>query len=315
MVFIMKDQTSSSLTQYFQMASSFAITRLAILSVRHPVHLVQINKQANPNLSIVEIIRNIYQTSGIKGFYRATPIAISKVIIAESYRGLLMLEVPKFVRQQSSLTGVSNTALSTIGISLIDTIITCPSSRIYTQQIANNQTFTAVIKENSKTNLLKECYKGFSPLFCTISMQWGLFFTIDDTVRLFFSSKFGNNIYSATATALTGGAIQAGINSIPDTIRVYMQKGECKNQGMLSVAKTIVQNHGVKALFAGFQLKLVNRGIGFAYCSILRTYWENKNTVNLIKPSQVYNEQPKIQQAYPWTKRTLNHFRQEMSLA
>lgn len=133
----MKDQYTNpskySLKNHIDIALSFESAKLGLMGVIHPIHVVQSIKQANPNCTTVNIVHNIYNSRGIIGFYKATPASIVKILNPESYRGALMINVPKYIGEnlpEKYNTSISTSLISLPFISAIDPAIICPISRM-----------------------------------------------------------------------------------------------------------------------------------------------------------------------------------------
>lgn len=279
-----------SIESYLKIAASFSTAKLGLLVVRHPLHVVQINKQAFPGLKNSEIISNIYRQSGIKGFYRATSASILKILAAESYRGVLMIKIPEMVRSHLSkpwidsstiATTITTSLIATPIISLIDTTIICPFIRLATLQITieQNSTLKNIYNTYIKGDAVKQLYRGYTPLLIQTSLLWANFFVIDDIIKYVLRNYFRTTTYSSVALAsVAGGAVQTLVNVVPDTIRVQMQKIANRNLNMRNITKNLVQQHGVRSLFSVVPHKLAGGILNYGYKSVLRHFWTSNLT-------------------------------------
>ncbi len=279
----------NSLENYFHIASSFAFAKLGLLSVRHPIHVIQTNKQANPSLSNVEIIQKIYQESGIWGFYRSTGTSIAKILVTESYRGILMIRVPRAVRSffddswkelypRSTLLLTSLFAVPII--SGVDATLICPFVRMATLQTTNenNSKITAIYKNYIKGSALKELYRGYVPLYIQTALSWGNFFAIDDLIKEFLKRGFKTiSYFELTLSSFIGGGVQTCLNAIPDSIRVQMQKQGTHHLTARKTFEVFVRQHGFRALFQSVPHRFLSNVVSYGYKSLLRHYWTKES--------------------------------------
>lgn len=275
---------------YTKIALSFGSAKLGLLAVRHPLHVIQMNKQAFPDLPNRVIASRIYQADGIKGFYKSTTVSILKIITAESYRGVLMIEVPKQIKQFLFSPWVSSypigsslmtSLVATPIISVIDATLICPMTRFGTIQatLDKNQSLFTVYEKFIKGNVVRQLYRGYTPLLLQTCFLWGSFLMIDDVNKGALKKYTGKVSYSGIVlTSILGGSTQAAINSIPDTIRVQMQKHTSQNLNMRDTAKKIIRDHGVRSLFSTLPHRLALSIIGYGYKSVLRHFWSDKGS-------------------------------------
>jgi hypothetical protein len=285
----MHDNTTiiDNIKKYLKIATSFSLTKLGLLLVRHPMHVIQTNKQAYPALSNSQIIQNIYATNGVKGFYNSTTASVMKILLGECYRGPLMIEMPRVIEKHLPENVVKNhptikTIIAIPVISLIDATIICPLVKLSTDQITRQQQTT--LKEISahywKEGYFKHFYRGYRPLLLQTSNLWGAFFLIDDMNKAIIRKYVGEVSYSTLmAASISGGILQTFINVIPDTIRVQMQRAHSSPQSATTVAKNLVKTHGIRALFFALPHKFAGNIVGYGYKSMLRQYWSTPNPV------------------------------------
>ena len=163
-------------------ASSFA-TGIAEISTL-PICVLKTNFQTDKQLAIPHLIRNIYQTRGIKGFYSASIPALSAQIISTSgkytlYRIGTSNDVPKII--------------SGIGSGVVISVITHPLDfiRIALQRGEG-------ISELMNNNGLKTFYRGYSKNLTKVVIGSSLFFPIYD----FSKSIVDNPIYASMSSAV-----------------------------------------------------------------------------------------------------------------
>ncbi len=285
----MKNESSQyTLKKYSQVAASFATAKLGLLLIRHPIRVIETNKQAFPNISNSQLIKNIYNNQGIKGFYQSTLTSIFRVLLSESYRGPLMIEVPSYVGRHLKNNAIGNEhilipLIATPLISSIDAALTCPLLRMSTHQVTYGKKISLVeiASDYFKKNAFKQFYRGFSPLLIQTANSWGVFLILDDLSKFIIKKHCGEISYSAlTLSSILGGPIQTMMNVAPDTIRVQMQKSDNTSQGLVQSTKNIIKTNGRSALFFALPHKFLGSIVAYGYKSFLREYWTNKDAVN-----------------------------------
>ncbi|MDF2965096.1 MAG: carrier protein [Rickettsiaceae bacterium] len=276
---------TSFVEDYLKIVISFSIPKLGLMLVKHPFYVVQNIKQADPSIPNLEIIKGIYRTNGLKGFYKATPLSVSKIIATELYRGPLMIGVPQYISSHlpediAKSNPLISSLVATPIIAAIDSAVLCPFMRMSTHQLTainNKIKVSDLIKHYAEKNFLKESYRGYGPLFIQNANLWGSFFIIDDLNKTFIKKHYGDNTSAIFFASITGGLIQTALNLVPDTIRTQMQKANSSNLSMIEVSQSFIKTYGVKGLFLGFPHKVFGGIIGYAYKSLLREYWSKNH--------------------------------------
>lgn len=277
--------SDNSIENYVKIALSFASAKLGLLLIKHPLQVVLTKKQADPSLTNTEIISAIYEKNGIRGFYRSTNTSIVKILVTESYRGILMIKVPKkihsyFPKRWSDSHPETMVCMSSLIavpiISLIDAAIICPFTRIATLQIAaeKSNSLMAIYKMHLAENVFRQLYRGYTPLLMQTSFSWANFFVIDDLSKLILRKYFKTVSYPELALAsIVGGSLQTCVNVIPDTIRVQMQKTSNHHLNMRNTIEQFVKQNGMRALISAVPHKLLGGIIAYGYKSALRHFW------------------------------------------
>ncbi len=116
------------------------------------------------------MIREIYKSKGLKGFYAGSIPNLTRSLVKNSYRYPLMVGLPNFYKQHLPDSIKEHRSLLKLltgcSIAYIEAIITCPIERLKVyfmtteEKISYRQFFT-----NYKQSLFKELFRGFGPLF------------------------------------------------------------------------------------------------------------------------------------------------------
>lgn len=283
-----RHESRPTLFQYAQIAASFVAAKTLSVLVRHPAHVVQAKKQANPSVPIKDIVKRIYNDRGVRGFYKSTSASIMKILVAECYRGPLMIEVPAYVRRNfladTSFVDskwVSNFIAVPI-VTTIDATLICPILRMSTHQLTSDDpriTLKQISQHYLQTNPFKQFYRGYNMVWFQTAKSWATFFFIYDINKYLIKKYSGDVSYTALAIASLGvGVVQSTINHIPDTLRVHMQKSDHSGKNTKEVLSELVRTKGAKSLLAGISARLFGASISYGYKSMLLHYWETKTS-------------------------------------
>ncbi len=274
---------------YFKIALSFAIPKLGLLFVKHPVYVIKTNKQARPDLANTEIISSIYAQNGVRGFYRSTSTSAVKIFVSESYRGVLMIYVPK--QMQSYLpeswktahpkaVSIASSLMAVPIISLIDATAICPFTRMSTLQITEYGSIQNIYKTHISGNVVRGLYRGYVPLLIQTAFLWTNFFVIDDLSKWVFRKDPKTFSYSEFAlSSVFGGSLQTCVNIVPETIRVQMQKPS-SHLNMRNTVRQLIRQNGIRPLICAMPHKFLENTISYGCKSALRHVWtrpENEN--------------------------------------
>lgn len=268
-----------ALRDYVGMACSFMAAKVMSAMITHPAHVVQAKKQAGSASSLFGIVQQIFQQSGLRGFYKATSATIGKIFLAECYRGPLMIETPRLIRKCLANTEYADSNLvskiiATPIISTIDTTLICPLQRMATHQITSNDpkiTLFQIARGYFQMDPLRQFYRGYSIMWIQTSKSWGTFYLLYDLNRFITKKVTGEVSYRSLAfSALIGGLVNSVISHLPDTIRVQIQKDTSANTKILPV----IRSSGVTGLLAGLSVRFFINTINYGYRSMLLHYWE-----------------------------------------
>ncbi|MCC2646896.1 MAG: carrier protein [Rickettsiaceae bacterium] len=290
-----KDKQKHFIKENLQIASSCVGIKFGITLFKQPFFVVQTSKQANPSIPLIEMVKKIYSDNGLKGFYKSMPATLCINVLTESYRGPLMVSAPKYINEYTPdslskysvfLTGF----LAAPTISFVDTMLLGPLVRMSTHQLSvkENIKIKDIALSYAKGHFIKECYQGSSALFLQNTVLWWTFFWFDDFNKNCIKKHVGEvSYFTLAATSVAGGIVMSSVNIAFDTIRVQMQQVHNKDTSILNVTKSLIRNHGFKALFAGLPPKMIGGVIGYGYKSFLREYWDKDKDAAKVKTENI----------------------------
>jgi hypothetical protein len=275
-----------SVESYLKIAASYSAPKLGLLLLRHPLHVIATSKQAYPELTNLQTISHIYTQSGLRGFYKSANTSVVKAMASESYRGILGIKVPQAVRAHllpswmgthQEKAALATSLIATPIISVVDATIICPVVRMATLQITTDKssTLTSLYKKHIQTDVLRQLYRGYTPLLTQTACSWGIFFLADDLSAFLLNKDFKQpSVSQLTFAALLGGSAQTFINVIPDTIRVHMQKTEAHHLNMRNTLQHVVKVHGVRSLFSVVPHKIAGNILSYGYRNALKHFFK-----------------------------------------
>jgi len=140
--------------------------------IEHPIDSIKTQWQARPYLkNEFAIVKEIYETKGVKGFYAGSLPNLSRCLLKNTYRYPLMVGLPRLyaeklplgIRERKSLVKV----MTGLSIGLVEATLTCPIERIKVYFMTTSDTRLSY-REFFRTyrgRLSKELFRGFTPLF------------------------------------------------------------------------------------------------------------------------------------------------------
>lgn len=171
------------------------------LFLEHPLESIKTQWQDKTNFRTSrEIVKDIYASKGLLGFYRGFVPNFIRVTSKHFYRWPLMLFFPNFYQRNipkkySNRFSGLNKILTGLTIANIEIFIHCPLDRIKIYFMTSN--FQGYINGSSKiayfyktyrNNLLYELARGFGPTFWRSNVSWVSFLYLDHKVKQVFKS-------------------------------------------------------------------------------------------------------------------------------
>lgn len=259
-----------------------ALPRVVItFGAGHPFDLVKTRMQANPFIhSGVLLSKEIFQKTGIKGFYTGGVPNLARALLKETYRSPLRGGINYLCNQ--SMPGASpesKSILTGVSMAISDTMIICPLERIkvwlMTNYQENNRKLTSFfnLRDYNELPIYKDLFKGASVSMVRSTMSWVSFLVAEGKIRRAiaeWSPRVENANDLPFAEQILVGSLSGIINGICtlpfDTIKTNVQKEEnvkkVSLESMYKTGKELVKTHGfVKGLYPSFLTKLVHYSI------------------------------------------------------
>lgn len=278
----------SALGKYLEASFYGAARGLAGLPIEHPFDCLKTRSQASlKNLSSLEVLKEIYQQNGIKGFYAGAVPNAMRLAFKQTYRWPMMLAFPgfydsilsedlnkQFPSLKKGLTGVT--------IASFETFFICPLERLKVWLMTaynNEKSLTTFFKEN-KSHLGNELFRGLNASFSRQIMTWSSFLVADFKFKSLAKEYTGEKELSFASLMVVSAAVgmtnTAAIMPF-DCVKTKLQmRSPITDMGLINAFKYTYKNSGIKGLYAGWQPRMAQYMIQSAFTVPLLEKLENK---------------------------------------
>jgi len=260
-----------SFYNYAQASVAGAARGLFALPIEHPWDTIKTRMQANQtaNQSVFTVAREIIKKEGVRGFYKgATPNAF-RLGSKQAFRYPLMLWVPSVFEKNIPMYLKENyppvvqiaTGLTIAGL---EAGFICFPERLkvylMTKDDVKTGKITSYLKQH-KGQMWKEATRGLNAVCARQSVSWVSFLVADKyfkdlerkrtkTKELSFGSLLGVSCMVGSVNTLT--------NMPFDVLKTQLQRENfMQNKGIIKSMHHIYQKHGVKGLYAGWKVRMV----------------------------------------------------------
>jgi len=176
--------STEEIINLFSAASAVTIAEIATL----PICTTKTNHINTKSTSIVNTVKNVYASGGIRAFYRASiPATITQIFSSTS----------KFVLYKYFNTKSQYTVLNSVAAGVITSMVTHPLDglKIYMQM---NNSFLNDLRDIGP----KLLYRGYSKSFSKTVIGSALFFPLNDYLKVKTKSPFYGSMISAVVSTL-----------------------------------------------------------------------------------------------------------------
>lgn len=272
-----KEKIEQSFVKKIINSSAVGTTQLLYtFGLGHPFDLLKTRMQANPAISSgILLSKEIYQSSGIRGFYTAGVPNFSRALLKEVYRHPAR---GFFKKAYSDLTphdldknypSLKNTATG-LTMACTDTFILCPLERIKVWLMTNYEKKRKLLHlfDPSKTDLplFSNLFRGLKVSFARNAITWTSYLIAEEEIRrlvIAHSPRIGSSpdpLVPFPEQLLIGtlAGITNCLTTLPlDSVKTHIQKsGSIEKAEILKTMKEIVEKHGVKGLYSGWTFRL-----------------------------------------------------------
>lgn len=243
-----------------------------VSSLGQPFEVTKTTMAANRNLSLLQAVKVVWSRGGVKGFYQglipwawieaSTKGAVLLFVSAEAEYVFRKFGASSFVAGMGGgISGGLAQAYLTMGFcTCMKTVEITRSKQAATSGAPQQSTFQ-VFKDIYKKHGIRGINKGVNAVAIRQMTNWGSRFGLsrlaEDGIKSLTNKKSDDklNAVEKIAASTIGGGLSAWNQPI-EVIRVEMQSmtndpNRPKNLGVLSTAKYIYSNNGIKGLYRG----------------------------------------------------------------
>eukprot|EP00347_Sterkiella_histriomuscorum_P019430 403341656 len=264
-------KVSRSYSALYLGSSLVGMARVLIgFPIEHPIDSIKTQWQAKPYMkNEMAIIKDIYQTKGIKGFYAGSLPNLTRVLIKNSYRYPLMVGLPRFYNENLPPAISQNKPLQKLltgsSIALVESVITCPIERTKVYFMTTQQkglSYKHFYQNVVKGDKIHELFRGFTPLFMRQSTAWIVFLQADLAVKSWIRKSM--NIpekeriptkYLMPASILVALANTTAVMPF-DCVKTHMEKVDPTSTYLRTFQK-IYSQAGILGFFTGIRLRFL----------------------------------------------------------
>lgn len=239
------------------------------LPIEHPLDTIRTRWQANPNVSLntLSVIREIYTSKGILGFYSGVIPNTTRRAIKQIYRWPMMLFFPNFYREHILSDRIQQNyprlpkILTGLSIANFEIIVINPLERLKVWLMTSpNRISILEFFKQSKNNIITELYRGTSAVFWRQNLSWILFLYTDElTKNKLREYKQDNNLthFDLFLTGMIVGLINTAAIMPFDYVKTQKQKFFQDNKSLSNIFKMTLKNHGISRFYIGWKIYLI----------------------------------------------------------
>lgn len=288
-IFLGKSMTQSidnPYALYFQASLAGALRGVFGLAFEHPFDTVKTRCQANPaEASIKKVTSQIMEAHGVGGFYSGCIPNGMRVMIKQAYRWPMMMVFPQFFKEhlpeKLQVQYPASAKLATaVSIANLETFIICPLERLKVHLMTldhKNKGITEFYIHHRK-HLGREMIRGIHAVYLRQITSWASFLLTDEKMKNWERRRIQKEelpFFSLMKVSLVVGAVNTAVNMPFDFVKTQMQKAEHVNErSVIAVIKRVYQTNGARALYAGWQVRMVQYMIQSVFTVPLLDYFE-----------------------------------------
>lgn len=258
----------SVISKYLEVSFLGALRGLIPLPIEHPFDCLKTLMQANLGAkSAFNMVQEIYQQDGLKGFYAGVIPNGARLMIKQAYRWPMMLAFPnfydKFLPEETKKEYPSLKKFLTGGtIASFETLIISPFERlkVWIMTSYRDEKTLGNFYQQNRGNLMKELYRGLNASYPKQLVTWISFLVADEKCKALAREYTGEKELSfktLLSVSFVVGAINAAITLPFGCIKTQMQMhNSVKSNTLMSVTTQIYQNNGIKGFYAGWPVKM-----------------------------------------------------------
>ena len=205
----------------------------------------------------------------------------------------MLVLVPNFIarifhsEEPSAFLRMLSRAVTAIGIAGFDAMAITPFERLkvlfMTRDPRLQGGYFAFLRSHSHSpvSLLRELYRGYTPLFARQLVGWTFFLQLDLLVKGAIRQLWGVPSSEAlsynlvTLSALTVALMNTSIIMPLDVAKTFMQKHQPRD-GLFGTIRTLHSQGGLSALYVGWRMRLLQLVIHMLFASHIMEHFEKR---------------------------------------
>jgi len=265
------------MTSYVQASLIGAGSGLVSLIVEHPFDTVKTRCQAHPDQRLDNVVREIHQRYGVRGFYSGYIPNGVRLALKQSYRYPMMLGLSPFFKRtiseplQKQYPTIPKIATA-FTIANFEVGIICPLERlkVYLMTADHRGKGISEFARTHRSHLFPELTRGMQALWVRQVVTWVSFLAANEKFTLWEQERLGTKdllpFASLMKVSFYVGLVNTLANMPFDVAKTHLQQAKfIENKGLIKTIKKIYQSYGVQGLYRGWQIRMTQYMIQSAF--------------------------------------------------
>jgi hypothetical protein len=253
--------------QYARVSFYGAVRGAVALPLEHPLDCLKTNMQALPsNHNALTVTKRIYQTKGLRGFYRGYVPNTLRVIIKQIYRWPMMLFIPIGLESMKVFPqSEMNKMITAILIAHFECFIITPLERIKVWLMTNYKSKSGLLYffMKNKRTLGTQLMAGLRPVYAKQMVSWITFLVADDffrgKARKYFNAEGPLDFWILLIISIIVGIINTLCIMPFDCVKTHHQKNTTiGSRKLFKTMYDIYKNHGLLGLYNGWEVRILH---------------------------------------------------------
>ena len=252
-----------------------------------PIDVLKMIMQTNTeHVPLANIVRNIYQKDGIKGFWRGNVVACACNGPLTAVKYFVIDDLTKYIGKGKPMSSETRWFIGAVA-GILSQSVCYPLDLIYTRITIHPELYTNVFQATGK--IIKEegffgLWHGLMPTITGAIVYEGSQFAVSGGIKQFLSQKKHTlTAWQYLTIGACAGAVSQTISFPFDVMRRRMMivdsNGNKKYHSYFHCFESIVRNEGIRGFFKGVRLNLVKvipaTAIQYTINEELKNFFEN----------------------------------------
>ncbi|CAF1570176.1 unnamed protein product [Adineta ricciae] len=245
------------------------------LPLEHPLDTIRTRWQANPTYSrnALEVVREIYRSKGILGFYSGAIPNTTRRAIKQTYRWPMMLFFPNSYRNHILPSRIQQRyprlpkILTGLSIANFEILIINPLERVKVWLMTSPKRISLLEFFRQRVNtvdIVRELYRGTSAVVYRQNVSWVTFLYADELTKTKLREYKKTQDLNHLDLFLSGmivAVVNTGAMMPFDYVKTQKQKFFQNNQSMFEIFRTTLKQDGLSRFYVGWKIYFVQYAI------------------------------------------------------